>query len=816
MASNRPQFWLQVRKDYIFDNFESLLNYLRQYNYTPHEEHPDYDSTLQCMTGLSDEIADRIFATPFYERPATGYDLVQVIRLFCATILASNKAGITPRRLVAALVDLLMKEQTDLKDGQAKSLFEIVTECIRGKEIVKCGFTWDDIVSSEMQWGLFLLKLCQMTFYRKETESPSVYIENHGLFVVPPAGISDIAVVNRVNYGKMKSMTQFQVPGFLQGVVDRVDHEDGTDFERLYQISSRLLSAQDQMNPAARRVLKEYEFEDEFIVKVVNKRGVRIEAVTIDPDYKPLRGKVWLELGEKRPGTAAFSDAISEGDYLKVNISSDPEYTFEVYSPFEMFYRNYAASQAGMKLLARYSNHYGLGTEWVTQDGLRIGIDNGKFNQLSEECKEQVQNIIETTGTLEVQLYVRPPKMDGKQFFIYAQFADIYAADKEEDTSFSIFDADREITGYFVEDCHEDGRLVEEKGRCISFEEAERELCIPLISVLAKVLDDDEISSCARLEDITATQMLCKILDRPGEFAYMDHQRRYLYSQVMFARNKDFPALVHPPVLDGCPDVAGRERIISTLRSYRKKEIALPGTDRVKSNSDVAAEVSALVSASNSLIDIIDTRQLNNIKQAIARALGVHDEYQPIMEMRTFYGDESANLEFKTSVVFPPVNRRRLVSLVRDPETQKWAIIKTVCGFLNSRSGGDLLLGVDDRGYARGLDDDIRALTEMRYISSPTPDHYRTYIQQILDFSFRVDNPKVNSTDIGRLSIKYILEENEEGKTILRIRIAPYKGKIVYILPERPEGIEESFVRISGRTVPVTPVLASEILKYKK
>ena len=30
MATNRPQFWLQVRKDYIFDNFDNLLSYLRQ------------------------------------------------------------------------------------------------------------------------------------------------------------------------------------------------------------------------------------------------------------------------------------------------------------------------------------------------------------------------------------------------------------------------------------------------------------------------------------------------------------------------------------------------------------------------------------------------------------------------------------------------------------------------------------------------------------------------------------------------------------------------------------------------------------------
>ena len=100
--SNRPQFWLQVRKDYILENFESLVNYLRLYNYTPSDHHPDYDSTLNCMTELCDEIGERILSTPYYATLDTGYDINAMIRLFAATALASNKAGRTPRRVIVS------------------------------------------------------------------------------------------------------------------------------------------------------------------------------------------------------------------------------------------------------------------------------------------------------------------------------------------------------------------------------------------------------------------------------------------------------------------------------------------------------------------------------------------------------------------------------------------------------------------------------------------------------------------------------------------------------------------------------------------
>lgn len=816
MASNRPQFWLQVRKDYIFDNFDNLLNYLRQYNYVPNEEHPDYDSTLSCMTELSEEIADKIFITPFYESLDTGYDSVAVIRLFCATILASNKARITPHRLIASLVDIVAKCGIEMRDFELDRFYRIVCDCIRGKEMIKCGFTWDDIVAPRLQFGLFIVKFCQMAFHELPDDAPAAYIENRGLFVIPRAGEAELAVVNRVNFEKMKPETQFTLPGMVKVVVSKRELENAADFERLYKITSRLLSAQDQMKPSTRRVLNNYDFEDEFIVKVVSKRGVRIEAETIDPDYTRMRGKVLLWADEKRPVPATFSSVIKEGDYLRVCSSENPDYAFEIQFPFENFYRTHASASADMTLYARYSSSYSKGTEWITQDGIRVGIDNGKLNALDAEERALFDSICAEHGVIELRLYKRPPRTDGDQFFVYGEIENLNVPEEEENFYFT--DADRELVTLFLEDCLEEGREVEGKGRCLQFEAADRELCIPLVSVMARFIEGG-LSSCrSRLEYITATAMLCKVLDLQRELAYMDHERRYLYAQVQFAQNKDFPALTHAPVLDGSEDVARREKIIDTLRSYRKKDVARGVSEFKPKGETLSDQVSTLVNASNSLIDIIDTLELNNIKQAIARALSIEDEYVSILDERTFYGMESISLEFKTSVVFPPTNRRRMASVVADPDMQKWAIVKAVCGFLNSRSGGELLIGVGDDGYARGLEDDMRELTDLRYIPSPTLDHYRTYVQYILDRAFCVagNDSKISPTDISRLCIKYVPEQNAEGKEIMRIQIRPYQGEIVSIVPERPDWMEESYVRLSGRTVPVTSAMTGEIMKYKE
>lgn len=814
MASNRPQFWLQVRKDYIFDNFDNLLTYLRQYNYVANEDHPDYQSTLRCMTELSGELADKIITTPIFQPIDTGYDTTSVIRLFCATILASNKAGVTPHRLIVALVDLLMKTGIEAKEQQLVKFYEIVADCVREKEMIKCGFTWDDIIKPELQCGLFVVKFCQMAFRPLSDSDPARCIENRGLFVIPREGMSDLTVVNRVNYEKMKPEVQFALPGMLQVLVDKKEYEKAGDFERLYQLTNRLLSAQDQMTPSARRVFNDYDFQDSFIVRVTNKRGLRIDAETIDPDYRPLRGKVWLNTGDKRPSPSYFNEAIKEGDYLKVYISEEPGYAFEIADSFEDFYRRHAAEAAAEERLARFSSSYANGTEWITQDGIRVGIDKGKIAQLDADDRDIFESITDMHGVIELRLYDRPPRMDGETFFVYGEVSDLNIPEDEEEANFSFYDADRNLVDEFLYVCSEEGKNVEEKGRCLQFAPADRELCRPLVSVLSRVVDAG-LSSCrARLEHLTGAAMLAKVLDLKFELAYLDHERRYLYAQVRFAQNRDFSPLTHSPLVEGSEDVARREQVIDTLRSYRKKEMAAgPKSTREK---DVASQVTALVTASNSLIDIIDTPELNNIKQAIARALSIEDEYVSILDGRTHYGMESISLEFKTSVVFPPTNRRLYGSATVDPEMQKWAIIKTVCGFLNSRSGGELLLGVGDDGYARGLEDDMRALTELHEISSPTLDHYRTYLQYILDRAFCEANPKISSKDISRLCIKYVPEENAEGKKIMRIQIQPYKGALVRIPEDRPQWVEDAYVRLSGRTVPVTPAMLPEIMNYKK
>ncbi|MCH5226090.1 MAG: ATP-binding protein [Muribaculaceae bacterium] len=106
------------------------------------------------------------------------------------------------------------------------------------------------------------------------------------------------------------------------------------------------------------------------------------------------------------------------------------------------------------------------------------------------------------------------------------------------------------------------------------------------------------------------------------------------------------------------------------------------------------------------------------------------DEISEILNITTtisvakYYGDESQNTEFKSSMIFPAGSKFR-----PDPQKQLFELAQTVCGFMNAR-GGKLYIGVNDQGYETGLDNDLAYLKSKG--EKPTLDRLNLYLQDYL------------------------------------------------------------------------------------
>lgn len=91
----------------------------------------------------------------------------------------------------------------------------------------------------------------------------------------------------------------------------------------------------------------------------------------------------------------------------------------------------------------------------------------------------------------------------------------------------------------------------------------------------------------------------------------------------------------------------------------------------------------------------------DGIRQEIMKKLNVNNE----IRMGKHYGSESKYVEFKTSLVFPPVKPGE--KMVENPLKQQHNILTRIAGLLNAE-GGHLYLGVNNEGYEVGMPDDFR------------------------------------------------------------------------------------------------------------
>lgn len=822
--NEQPKFWLQVREEYIFDNFNSLINYLKQYTYlSEHGTNVDYNATLQCMTDLSARYADRLRATPFYKRPEFDKDTHRILRLFCATILASRKAGITPWNIIAATVELAARIELKINSDEVEQLYKVMLNCIRQRQLKNPGIGWGDISEEKINIDIIGFKLAHMTF-DSATEDESVYIyENKGTLLVPTSGTPLLSATNLIKLKQLDTAEFATIPNIFSVVTDKADIEKNMDFDKMYKLGNELLARQLKVTPSPAMQLLSYDENDEFPVRVTAKRGQCIVVETIDPKYTKLRGNLYISAGDQRPTTSLINDLINVGDILFAYQNKNGNCIFDSTDTFEDFYIDYASSFAGEEAYALITRRDSGGLYFVTAEGIRGLIHISKLNNLDSDQLDHLENAYQNQEPIPIKFYTQAQKPNRGRFKVYAELNEVRLSygNGEEIPSFTAREADTFLIKEFLGQSAEEAGGYSDSAGAVEYAKADSGICQSLLSMLFHNIQLGAPSTIDRHGYLVALSMLSRMLDKELEFDYSEHERRYLRTLVDFAQNRPISPMAHDRMLDGVPQAAEREIITQTLSDYIKKvpvEKATAGSVARKEN--LSTKIRALVSASNNLIDIIDETELNTIKQNISRALDVEDEYVPILDERTYYGIESINLEFKTSVVFPPANRRRVSTMIADPLAQKWNIIKAVNGFLNTRAGGELIIGVRDNGYAQGVESDINELFRLNIIPVPDIDHYRTYIQNFLDLAFREEGTRGGyNKDIARSSVTFVTEKNAEGYTVLHIKIAPYSKSIVELAApanERPDWTDSSYVRLSGRTVPITDNIRGNVCSYKR
>ena len=810
---SQPVFWLDVRKEYIIENFDKMLSYLELYNYDAEGENGDFDKTFECLRDFVKEIfAETKESNLCRLLPYRNLNDVLLVRVVAAYLLVCHKTGMQDLRCLSLLANrLLLMDVLKLNDVVEK-LRLLQFNCLRRHKVVRYSFTWSDLKKGEddFQLNIFCYNLAHTEFCDAGDDT-SLYYENKGIAVID-GDVLRIAPMNYAEYVETGVQTLFKISDGMEICVDRKDKAKADTFGRLADINSSLVFQQKGVRPSPEKILRDYDVTDsqrDILVKV-EKNDIFVYARTIDPDYNVIEGYIYLPAQLYDLTADYMKRKIHVGDILKVRLQDKPKIPFTIAETFEKYYEETAEDYTCSTLSAVYYGDYKVGRRWLTENGLFVNIRDDKTD-------DTVQQAVDNGKPLPVS--IAATKLDKNNNYVINGNYELYSLLKCECDNIIDFidEAHRTMMEDFLSWCSQDYVPEDEESGVVKIDAVEE--LLPMAYVFYKRANLCSVSTMQRYQNLIAARMIAQLCGAEEDSQFISHEMSFLNDMVRFAQGENPQSLKlnHDVCLDGNEKVEYRERIIRVLSQYEENGPAysVAGDD---AEEDILPRVSDLVEASNILLNKISGQEINRIKKNIAATLGVEDMFKNNEDEATYYGEENDSLEFKSSIVFPPVNKRQSQQVPAEATRQKWEILKAVCGFLNSMSGGEILLGVRDNGYPCGLKDDLEYLYKSTKIVEPTMDKLILYVKSAVDRAFCDDSGIASEPkEITHGRVRYISDKNKEKTEVLRIQVKPYEFGVVEFKDKAsiPEGMSASYQRSSNTTAPLTAEMKRQLRENK-
>lgn len=245
--------------------------------------------------------------------------------------------------------------------------------------------------------------------------------------------------------------------------------------------------------------------------------------------------------------------------------------------------------------------------------------------------------------------------------------------------------------------------------------------------------------------------------------SYLRFARTYLRALVDFVANSDIKDIQLTPD-DEYKDAEStqiRLEVIALLKEYGRKvesEKLSSAVQQFKESQPMLSRLARLIQTSNAMRDTLSGSALNVIKREIIKTLSIETENDADLEADggTYLGIESGTQEFKTSMIYPSNN-----NMQPDEFAQNMNVLRGICAFLNSTTGGVLYLGVNDQGYVTGLEND------MKFLKQTSIDSYLRYVQDTAKKHFGID------------TLPYLRIEPLYDNRVVAIHVDPHPYRVV-------------------------------------
>lgn len=771
---NNTPFWLELKKEYIDDNFEKLLPYLKENAGAVSAKRDSfYQTTLSLMEKRVKELLSVKANVTIYEDERAVRNRMFDIRLLAAYLLAQCGSPILQKTVHVAL----FAELARVANGKfSTSLLAAGLRRLKADKVMGVGFTWDDILSPDISLDIFAYKAVN-NLQLSLTKTDVFWYEHKGVVRLDAKGLHLIDKTREDSNKAIQQQSGSLAIGdpstgsgqadSLEAVTDKKDQLKMSEADSVTAMQDFTDDFVERVQKATKKtkVLKRYGEGDRVDVKVVELVGRTIIVETTDKDHEKMRGPLENMKSLLYYYTDSFADIFHVGDRFDVDVKDADRPTFTIDKSFvEYIVDERAGDQCiGEEVVCKLIDTHKGKDVWLTDYGVAV-----YSNEDSDYC----------IGDYALLRITR--RGQGKQFgMIYAEVLERTIGGDYDESSIR-YDC---VRGYVYKKDDEEQEVK------LASSAMPREL----IGILLRQMFYHQkllMKPSERYRHLCLSRLMAEMIDDKIAASYIDYNAQYLRVLVQFASGENVKAQLSMPegIDPSAPSVLERQAVVQLLSEYGNSETSASLDDAAQSHPiPLLQKLARLVQSANRMTNFIEGGTLNVLRREVIKTLSLETEQDTDLEADNgiYLGVESGTQEFKSSFVYPPDNNQQ-----PEPSTQRHNVFKAVCAFLNSSTGGTLYLGVNDAGYVRGLDEDFK------YLGVYSMDSYTRYIQDAAKKDFGLDV-------LTHLTITPIYDDK-----VVAIKVEPYEYRVVSLN-------DVAYIRVNNESRIMTEGVRQQLLERK-
>ena len=764
-GEEKTPLWLDLKKEYIDDNFAKLQEYLKSCSINKKKD-SFFAITIDLMRQRVEDLLNTISMRPLYHEEEDRKKLEFNVGLLATYLLAD---GDHPLALPAYLA--FMGELRTMTPRWSDNIIKASFERLRHEKVTALGFGWNDLekIGSE----LFAYNASNLVRFGSPLTKPLV-LSKYGTAMLTPTGLlltcqskseSKKLVKNGANSLDTGLGVALRTPSS-----EKLKQSMENNPVEIDEFANGFIALQEKVqNKPSDIQLKEYDNGDEAIIRIdaIDRNGT-MHVTTIDPAYRPIIGYITFE----KPSivyyyTSTIHEYFKTGDCMRATIKDNIKGVFNIEDQLiDFFVQDTKAAEEEdnlflCKLIDERPNFYG----WINSLGIAFFTASvGRYSRGD-------------FALLSVKGYGKGAK--------YGKIDAIIEEDSDDmfDETMARHDCIREFaTQTVVPDSKKE-------------EEETGELSPTILRLLTSQMFEHQktlLKPSDRIRFLAIANVMAELVGDTTTSSYLRFARTYLRALIQFVRRENMDSIQLQPdkeYVKAIPTLI-RLAVIEILKEYGKKGNSEKLSDTIhsfKDNLPILSRLAQLVQTANAMQGTLSEATLNVIRREIIKTLSIETENDADLEADggIFLGIESGTLEFKTSMVYPSNNHMQ-----PDEYAQNLNVLKGVCAFLNSTTGGTLYLGVNDQGMVVGIDND------MKYLNYHTIDSYMRYVQDTAKKHFGID------------TLPYLRIEPLYDNTVVAIHVEPHPYRVV-------ELNNTAYLRVNAESREMPEQMRKEMLARK-